>query len=317
VGRVLEHTRLQHGTDEGGYHPSVNAIIDIGTNTMLLLIVDEAMKPIVDACRFARLGQGLDASGRLADDAIARGLEVCREYRAMLDTHGVAVPVVVGTQALREASNRDAFAVPAHDILRAPVEVITGVREAELAFASVVRTFPDLSRVVVVDVGGGSTEIVVGEGGTIARATSLPIGAVRLTERHLKNDPPSAEEARALFREIDIHVDTIDVPRGIPVVATAGTATTLAALALRLVKYDAEQVTGYRMSSMAIDAQLARLLTANLVARRAMRGMEAGRADVIAAGVAILSRLVGRMEAPELIVADRGVRWGIAYEHAS
>ncbi len=289
------------------------AAIDIGTNTMLLLIVDEHRKPIIDVCRFARLGQGLDASGALTEDAIARGLAVCREYRALLDEHGVTTPIVVGTQALREATNRDAFTVPAHDILRAPVEVISGEREAQLTFASVARTFPELARVIVVDVGGGSTEIVVGEAGSIASATSIPIGAVRLTERHLKNDPPSPEEARALFRDIDMHVGALELPGGVPIVATAGTATTLAALAMRLVTYDATLVTGYRMTSMALDAQLARLLTANIAARRAMRGMEAGRADVIAGGVAILSRLVARIEAPELVIADRGVRWGIIY----
>lgn len=294
-----------------------NAVIDIGTNTMLLLIVDEHGAPLVDICRFARLGHGLDATGQLAGDAIARGLDVCREYRAVLDTHGVAVPIVVGTQALREASNRDAFTVSAHDILCAPVEVISGQREAELAFASVVRTFPELARFVVVDVGGGSTEIIVGEGGTIASAASVPIGAVRLAERYLKHDPPTADEARALFRDIDTRIGALDLPRGVPVVATAGTATTLAALALRLATYDANVVTGYRMNAMAIDAQLARLLTASVAARRAMRGMDAGRADVIAAGVAILSRLVARVEAPEMIIADRGVRWGLAYERAA
>lgn len=292
-------------------------VIDIGTNTMLLLVVDENCTPIVDVCRFARLGQGLDASGRLADDAIARGLEVCREYRKLLDEHGVVAPVVVGTQALREASNRETFTVPAHDVLRAPVEVIDGTREAELAFTSVVRTFPDLARFVVVDVGGGSTEIIVGDGARMVSSISLPIGAVRLTERHLTSDPPTAEEARALFRDIDAQIAPLEVPHGVPMVATAGTATTLAALALRLGKYDAAIVTGYRMNAMAIDAALARLLTANITSRRAMRGMEAGRADVIAGGVAILSRLVARIEAPEMIVADRGVRWGIAYERAS
>ncbi len=292
-------------------------VIDIGTNTMLLLVVDEQMAPIIDVCRFARLGQGLDASGQLADDAIARGLDVCREYRKMLDAHGVDVPIVVGTQALREAHNRDAFTAPAHDILRAPVEVISGGREAELVFASVARTFPELARFIVVDVGGGSTEIIVGEGGAIASATSVPIGAVRLTERHVKGDPPAGEEARALFRDIDAQLAALELPQGVPVVATAGTATTLAAIAQRLATYDANAVTGYRMNAMALDAQLARLLTANVAARRAMRGMEAGRADVIAAGVAILSRLVSRVEAPEMIVADRGLRWGIAYERAS
>lgn len=292
-------------------------VIDIGTNTLLLLIVDDDRRPLVDECRFARLGQGLDASGSLAPEAIARGLEVCREYRALLDVHSVATPVVVGTQALREATNREAFTAPAADLLRAPVEVISGEREARLAFVSVARTFPDLSRFLVVDVGGGSTEIVVGEGGAIASATSVPIGAVRLTERHLTSDPPTAEQVRALFVDIDAHLARLALPRDVPIIATAGTATTLASLALRLAEYDSAKVTGYRMTAMAIDGQLARLMGATVAARRTLRGMEPGRADVIAGGVAILSRLVARLDAQELIVADRGVRWGLALEAAA
>ena len=298
------------------------AVIDIGTNTILLLIVerdgDGALQPRLDLTRFARLGQGLDTSGVLSAAAIERGLEVCREYRRVLDAHDIAVPVVVGTQALREASNRAELIAPAAAILRASIDVISGEREAQLAFASVAQTFPELAGTfLVVDVGGGSTEIIVGEPAGIVRATSIPIGAVRLGERHLAHDPPSPTEARALFADIDAQLASLDLPRGVPIIATAGTATTLAALALRMTTYDPVKATGYRMTAMAIESQLARLLTANLAARQALRGMEAGRADVIAAGVAILARLMARTESPTLIVADRGVRWGLAFELAS
>lgn len=296
------------------------AVIDIGTNTLLLLIVDQARQPILDECRFARLGQGLDATGRLAPDAIARALEICREYRRILDDAGVACPVVVGTQALREAANAGELVEPARVILGAPIEIIDGAREAELVFASVAQTFPELAGApyAVVDVGGGSTEVIASDGVRVTGTTSIPIGAVRLTERHLAHDPPTTDEARALFADIDrqleAHLPPLALPRGVPVVATAGTATTLAALALRLVRYDPVAVTGVRLQQMAIDAQLARLLTATTAARRLMRGMEAERADVIAGGLAILARLVHHLDAPTLITADRGVRWGLVYE---
>ena len=120
------------------------AVIDIGTNTLLLLIVDEAMHPLADLCRFGRLGKGLDATGRLADDAIAASLEICREYRKVMDDHGVAQPIVIATQASREAKNAAAFLGPAEQILGAPIQVIAGEREAELAALAVARTFPEL-----------------------------------------------------------------------------------------------------------------------------------------------------------------------------
>ncbi|MBA3456630.1 MAG: Ppx/GppA family phosphatase [Deltaproteobacteria bacterium] len=295
------------------------AVIDIGTNTLLLLIVDPEVKPIIDLCRFGRLGRGLDASGRIDPASIAASLEICREYRRVMDDSGVAVPVVVGTQALREASNSSDFVGPAQEILGATIEVISGDREANLAFLSVARTFPELAAApyVVVDVGGGSTEIIVSDGTKLVSAVSLPIGAVRLTERHLKHDPPSADQARALFADIDHHLAPLQLPTAVPVVATAGTATTLATMALRLERYDPAAVTGLRLEAMAIDAQLARLLTANLTARRAIKGMEPQRADVIAGGVAILARVMHRIDAPVLITCDRGVRWGVAYERAA
>jgi exopolyphosphatase/guanosine-5'-triphosphate,3'-diphosphate pyrophosphatase len=120
-------------------------VIDIGTNTLLLLIVDDAMRPIVDLCRFGRLGKGLDATGRLAEDAIAASLEICREYRRVLDDHGVAQPIVIATQASREAANAADFVGPAERILNAPIQVIAGEREAELAALAVARTFPELA----------------------------------------------------------------------------------------------------------------------------------------------------------------------------
>jgi exopolyphosphatase / guanosine-5'-triphosphate,3'-diphosphate pyrophosphatase len=297
----------------------VHAVIDIGTNTLLLLVVDAAMQPIVDLCRFGRLGTQLDATKRLDPDAIATSLGICREYREVLDGLGVSSPRIVGTQALREAENRDVFVTAAEQILGGTIEVISGAREAELAFTSVRDSLPELAGTpyIVVDVGGGSTEVVVCDGIRVVAATSLPIGAVRLTERHLRHDPPTAAETRGLFAEIDRALAELELPSRGVLVATAGTATTLAALSQRLARYDARAVTGYRMNAMAVDAQLARLLTATVEQRKALRGMEPERAAVIAGGVAILARLIHRTDATALITADRGVRWGLVYELAA
>src|SRR5882672_5692429 len=113
------------------------AVIDIGTNTLLLLIVDDRTRPLVDLCRFGRLGKGLDATGKLSTESIAKSLDICREYRRVMDEHGARVPTVIGTQALREATNARDFVAPAEQILGAPIEVIAGEREANLAYAAV------------------------------------------------------------------------------------------------------------------------------------------------------------------------------------
>jgi exopolyphosphatase / guanosine-5'-triphosphate,3'-diphosphate pyrophosphatase len=292
------------------------AVIDIGTNTLLLLVVDGAGKRVVDLCRFGRLGKGLDASGRLAEEAIAKSLDICKEYRRVMDEHGVTAPAVIGTQALREAANAAAFVGPAEQILGAKIEVIAGAREAELAALSVARTFPDLAeaRYVVVDVGGGSTEFIAVDAGRVTSAVSVKIGAVRLAERHLKHDPATADELRALDADIDAALAPLSLPRGVRLVGTAGTATTMAAVKLGLRRYDPDAVTGLRLSPSSVADLHARLCRATTAERRAIAGIEPERADVIAAGVAIYARALARTNATVMIACDRGIRWGLAFE---
>ena len=295
------------------------AVIDIGTNTLLLLVVDDQLRRVVDLCRFGRLGKGLDASGKLAADAIAKSLDICREYRSVLAEHGIAKPHVIGTQALREAANARDFVDPAQDILGASIEIIGGPREAELAYLAVARTFPELgdSCFVVVDVGGGSTELITANDGGVVTAVSVPIGAVRLTERYLESDPPAIGEALRLDDKIDRELAALDLPAGVPVIGTAGTATTMAAFSLALATYDPDKVTGHRLSLEEVDQLRQRLFQATTAQRREMAGIEPQRADVIAAGVAIYHRVMHRMGAPVLIACDRGIRWGLAYELAA
>jgi exopolyphosphatase / guanosine-5'-triphosphate,3'-diphosphate pyrophosphatase len=293
-------------------------VIDIGTNTLLLLIVDASLRPLVDLCRFGRLGAGLDASKRLAPVSIAKSLEICLEYRAVLDNHGVELLTIVGTQALREATNAADFVEPAENILRGHIDVISGTREAELAFLSVAHTFPELAKssFLVVDVGGGSTEVIKSDGTRVVSAVSLPIGAVRLSERHLKTDPPQRGELQALEADIDSQIARLDIQPGLPIVATAGTATTLAAVVRELADYDSDAVTGVRFDADEVGSLYRRFARQTIAQRKAILGMEPERADVIVGGVAILARLAERLEAPVLITADRGVRWGLAFERS-
>jgi len=292
------------------------AVIDIGTNTLLLLVVDPDGRAVKDLCRFGRLGQGLDASGRLHDDAIARSIEICREYAREMKELGVARRVVIGTQALREAANASSFVGPAEEILGAKIEIIGGAREADLAFKAVAATFPELrgTPYVVVDVGGGSTEIIGTDGTRVVSATSVKIGAVRLKERHLRSDPPTPDEVRALTADIDQQIAPLELPHGAIVIGTAGTATTMASVQLGLHAYDPDRVTGLRLEAPVVDAQLVKLLSMTTAQRRALPGMVVERADVLPAGIAIFSRVIAKLGAPALIVCDRGIRWGIAHE---
>ena len=299
------------------------AVIDIGTNTLLLLVVERdargALVPVRDLCRFGRLGQGLDASGRLHGEAITRSIAICREYAAVMQELGVAQRFVIGTQALREAHNAAAFVGPAEQLLGAKIEIIEGAREADLAFRAVAATFPELrgSSYVVVDVGGGSTEIIATrDGSSVQSATSVKIGAVRLRERHLHGDPPTADEVRALVADIDGALAPLALPKGVIVIGTAGTATTLASVQLGLHAYDPDRVTGLRLEAPVVDAALVRLLSMTIERRRALPGMVVERADVLPAGVAIFSRVIAKVAAPAMIVCDRGIRWGVAHERA-
>lgn len=304
------------------------AVIDIGTNTLLLLVgeVTEAgegqaggrLRVLHDGCHFGRLGQGLDRHGVLTDEAVARSLEVLREYRAIIDGLEVDAVAAVGTQALREARNSDAFTVPATEIMRIPIEIIAGHREAELVYRAVSTELSDLAGTpfVVADVGGGSTEIIVAGAGGVTSFNSVPIGSVRLAERHLHGDPPAPGEVQALFDDVDQVLSGMELPVDVRLVGTAGTATSMAAIAQALPRYERDRVNGFTMSVEAVTQQLARLLSLSLAERRMLPGLPPQRADVIAAGVAIFARLLQKVRARDFMVADCGVRWGMAYELA-
>jgi exopolyphosphatase / guanosine-5'-triphosphate,3'-diphosphate pyrophosphatase len=299
------------------------AVIDIGTNTLLLLVGERQaggrLRVLHDACGFGRLGRGLDRSGVLADEAVARSLDILREYRAIIDGLEVDAVAAVGTQALREARNSDSFTVPATEILHIPIEIIAGHREAELVYRAVATEFPALTSapVVVADVGGGSTEVIVAGNGGVTSFNSVPIGSVRLAERHLHGDPPAPGEVQALFADIDRALSGLDLPAEVRVVGTSGTATSIATIAQAMPGYERGRVHGFTMPVESVAQQLSRLLSLRLDERRALPGLEPQRADVIAAGVAIFARLLQRVRARDFMVSDCGVRWGMAYELAS
>jgi exopolyphosphatase/guanosine-5'-triphosphate,3'-diphosphate pyrophosphatase len=294
------------------------ATIDIGTNTTLLLVAgtDPDVAVLDERAEITRLGRGIGRQGGLDPEAIARTLSVLRDYAAAARRHGARV-AAVGTEALRRASNAAAFLTPAAEILGTEVEVIDGQREAALTFRAVVESFPAArdGELIVVDIGGGSTEIVLASAGRVEFRTSVPLGSVRLTEAFIRNDPPTRAEYDAIAGAID------DAVRAVPfssrlatLVGVAGTVTSLAAMSLELATYDPARVHGHHLSRADLARQLTRLASATQAERERIVGLDPRRADVILAGAVILERIAAAAGAAEVLVSDRGIRWGLLYE---
>ncbi|HHH11877.1 MAG TPA: Ppx/GppA family phosphatase [Sorangium sp.] len=293
------------------------AAIDIGTNSVLLLIAerrDGALVPICERATITRLGQAVDATAALAPAAVARTLACLKEYGALMDAHGVSRRGAVGTSAMRDAAGGGAFVAAAEALIGVAPEVISGEREARLTFEGALTGLPHRGQVAVFDVGGGSTEIIRGsvEAQHIEACVSLNIGAVRLTERHLHHDPPSPDELRVLRDEVRETLAGAPVLAGRPLVGVAGTVTTLAAVVHDVAPYDGARIHGSSLSRKQVAAAIEQLASLTLEARRHIAALPAKRADVIVAGAIIVDEMCAFAAADGLVVSDRGVRWGLA-----
>jgi len=295
------------------------ATIDIGTNSVLLLIAerrDGAMVPLLERATITRLGQNVDATRRLLPEAIERTLACLASYAGDLRAARVDRLAIVGTSAMRDAAGGADFVEAAARLLGERPRVISGDEEAELTFHGALSGLGVVGPVSVFDVGGGSTEIIAGHAGgqpSFTRAKSLDVGSVRLFERHVRNDPPLPEELERCATDIRALLATVEPPdAGITLVGVAGTVTTLAAIELGLESYDAARVHGARLgreSAARLAGKLARL---TLAERQALAGLEPKRADVIVVGAAIVREVLDWSGCTELVVSDRGVRWGLA-----
>jgi exopolyphosphatase / guanosine-5'-triphosphate,3'-diphosphate pyrophosphatase len=304
------------------------AAFDCGTNSLRLLVadVDPARGTLADVVRdmqIVRLGEGVDRSRRFADDALARTFDACRSYAATIESLGVARTRFVATSASRDATNRDAFFDGVRSILGVDVEVITGDQEAALSFAGATRELlavPDVSApYLVVDIGGGSTEFVVGEA-RVEAARSVDVGCVRLTERHLHADPPTQRQvdaARAdVVRALDLVEQVVPVAKARSVVGLAGSVTTVVALALDLVDYDPIRIHHSRVSAAQIHEVTTRLLAMPRAQRRSLSVMHPGRVDVIGAGALVLDTVVTQLGLTEVIASEHDILDGIAFSAA-
>ena len=229
----------------------------------------------------------------------------------------------MATEAVRKADNAAEFLERARRALGFPVEVIGGEREAHLSWLATARSIPvdagagDWPRRTVLEIGGGSTQLMRGDPRADApdQAVSFPIGSVRLSERHIHHDPPTAEETRALVETIDAALAAAPAPEG-DLVGIAGTVTTVCAIHLALAEYDADCVHGFAMSRADVDHVVRRLGASTQAERLRLPGLDAKRADAIFAGATIIARVMARGGFPSIIASDRGIRWGLAYEIA-
>ncbi|WP_156763888.1 Ppx/GppA phosphatase family protein [Mycobacterium sp. 852002-50816_SCH5313054-b] len=303
------------------------AAIDCGTNSIRLLIADADDGRLSDVhreTRIVRLGQGVDATGEFAPDAIARTRAALVDYAALLKGHGVERVRMVATSAARDVANRDVFFAMTAEVLGAVLpgavaEVITGAEEAELSFRGAVGELDgDAAPFVVVDLGGGSTEIVVG-GDAVVASYSADIGCVRLTERCLHSDPPTPQEveaARQVVRErLDVALGVVPVEGARTWVGLAGTMTTLSALAHNMTTYDSAAIHLSRVAGGDLLGVCERLISMTRSERAALGPMHEGRADVIGGGAIVVEELARELRAragiDELIVSEHDILDGI------
>nr|WP_183592249.1 exopolyphosphatase [Nocardioides soli] len=282
------------------------------------MLPSDGLSVDVREMRMVRLGQDLDRTGRIADEALARAFAAIDEYAELIRAHGVPPERVrfVATSASRDAANADVFVAGVRERLGVEPEVVSGAVEAALSFGGAVRNLRDRpdTPVLVVDIGGGSTELILGATGPEA-ADSMDIGSVRLTERHLRSDPPTAAEIAACVADIDAHLDAcpVDPADAATVVGVAGTVTQLAAVVLDLAAYDRELVDQQVLPVADVHATTDRLLAMTVAERLAIASMHPGRADVIAAGVLILDRVLRRSDVTSLVVSESDILDGIAW----
>ncbi|MEV6565960.1 Ppx/GppA phosphatase family protein [Streptomyces kronopolitis] len=321
------------------------AAIDCGTNSIRLLVADcdPATGELTDLDRrmqIVRLGQGVDRTGRLAPEALERTFAACREYAAVIKDLGAEQVRFVATSASRDAENRADFVRGVMDILGVEPEVITGDQEAEFSFQGATKELAGRADVerpfLVVDIGGGSTEFVLGDG-SVRAARSVDIGCVRMTERHLHDpdtgrgapegtspapltDPPSARQIDAIKADVAAALDhaerTVPLGEAATLVGLAGSVTTVAAIALGLERYDSAAIHHSRIPLAQVRETTDRLLSSTHAERAAIPVMHPGRVDVIAAGALVLLSIMERVGAREVVVSEHDILDGIAWSLA-
>jgi exopolyphosphatase/guanosine-5'-triphosphate,3'-diphosphate pyrophosphatase len=290
------------------------AVVDLGSNSTRLLVAsveDGRVEELERRSVVTRLGEGVDRNARLGDEAIKRVLDVLADYRELIDEHGADPVVAVATSAVRDSANGDEFQATLRERFGIETRILSGDEEAKLTFLGATAARGGDATTLVIDIGGGSTELVIGKPGRDPDFHhSTQAGSVRQSERHLDSDPPTPEQLDALRREVREIVDEA-VPRELRArvevgIAVAGTATQLGAVEQQLEPYDPTRVDGHRLTRSTCERLLGRLGAVPLAERRGIRGLHPDRAPTIVAGTAILVEAIDafELEAVEIAVAD-------------
>ncbi len=299
------------------------ASIDIGTNSTRLLIAELALggelKTLLRRTQITRLGEDVDRTHRLKREAIERTLKTLEAYGKTIKEFGVERVKVAATSAVRDALNADDFLELGGDRVGFEIEVLTGKREAELAFLGVAHDHRpsalDRRPILVVDIGGGSTELILGGSGFGEQIFSLDIGCVRLTEMFMKSDPPLASEIEALgfhvLETIRPAVDRIGRTEGLIAFGVAGTVTTISAIEQEMKVYDPERIHGSKLLISTIEGILGKLAGMPLAERKGVAGLEPARADIIIAGAVILREIMRALGLTELAVSEHDILDGL------
>jgi exopolyphosphatase/guanosine-5'-triphosphate,3'-diphosphate pyrophosphatase len=298
------------------------AAVDIGTNSVRLLVAEvdgvgrEAeITPVDRRMRITRLGQGVDRSRRLHPDAVTRTVDVLREYRVALDELGVARVRATATSAARDALNRDEFFGAAAAVLGVEPELLPGEEEARLSFIGATAELDEPAPYLVVDIGGGSTEFVVGTSDPEG-LTSVDVGCVRLSEQFLTSDPPAAEELSEAVSVVRDHLADVDrevpaVRDAVTLVGLAGTVTTMAAVEMGLPEYDRDKIHHFRLERGAAEEVFRTLATETAEERRHNPGLEPGRVDVIVGGAIVLVTVLRYFGFDEVLVSEADILDGL------
>jgi len=296
--------------------------IDCGTNSIRLLVADAGSSGLVDVhreMRIVRLGEGVDRTGRLSEAAIERTRLALLDYARLIDESGASAVRMVATSASRDAANADEFTAMVRALLATEPEVITGLDEAQLSFTGAVAGLDGpADPLLLADIGGGSTELVLGSPARrrVAAAHSMDVGCVRMTERHLRSDPPTGEQIAAVVADLRqaLAAASADVPvaEAAAFVGVAGTVTTIAAIALELPAYDPDVIHGSVLSYPQVAQVTGRLLDMTHAERAALPVMHPGRVDVIGGGALVLRTLMEEVGADHVIVSEHDILDGIA-----
>jgi exopolyphosphatase/guanosine-5'-triphosphate,3'-diphosphate pyrophosphatase len=294
------------------------ASIDVGTNTVLLLVAEvyNGFRDLFDTSRITRLGEGLRETGYLTEEAMVRTYAALEDYTRIAGEFGATEMHCVGTAALREAGNAEVFLRRVREGLGIEIRVITGEDEAYFTYLSVRHDLLGIAgddNLLIVDIGGGSTEIILGEKGRFAGFSSLPLGSVKLTEMFVTHDPPLDEELARLSAHVRQAIPAA-AKQGPRLVGTGGTVTNIAGMFLGLDRYDKTRVHGLRIVAGDVVAIVEKLRRMRVSERGTVKGLERGREDIILQGIILLREIMDCYGVEELTVSANGVRYGVLYE---